>query len=502
MTTRYSIRLATRMWLVAGLAAVVFLTKPIAAHAAPPTECFADLNGDAATDVLDFGVFASNFGMTGLPAYTNGDLDGDGDVDVLDFGIFAGEFGCRAIVQFMRYEINDVGSLYPDEQPGDDVAVNATGLNEHGDVAGISEDAPWPFGHNRPFRYDYALDQMFPVGDETVSGGGKGINDNGVVVGWWMQPYPGGGSASVPFIAEPGLPIRSIFETYVGGEAWGINNSNQVCTRGKYFVDSDGTPTEIVLPGGTGAVTAWEINNAGIVTGDGVGPSGFQNCFRYDSATNTATLLERPFWRCSGGYGINDRGDISGWATHTDVGAGPAIIWTAEGDLIEFAVATFGPAYLSEYAEHVNMQGDVVGRAVSGAAEPPVGWVSFGAVRPEYVGLVTDPRRPKQFLLRDLTSPEDQLLWQQFQCFEINDARQITGIGVNSFGRSRAFLADPVPIIPGDLNLDGVVSSADMDVLMAHFGMVGARPLEGDMNRDRTVDSTDVGLLNDLISPQ
>ncbi len=475
-------------------------TPASAAQPTAPSDCVGDIDGNGYTDVFDFATLATNFGRTDLPPFADGDIDGDGDCDVFDFAGFAADFGCIAAIHVLRYEIFDVGSLYADEQPGDGVGVNATGLNEHGDVAGISEDAPWPFGSNRPFRYDYALEQMFAVGDEDTSGGGKGINDQGVVVGWWSQPYPGGGTASRPFIAGPGIPIQNLFEEpYVGGEAWGINNSNQACTRGKYFVDSDGTPTEIVLPGGTGSVTAWEINNAGVVTGDGAGPSGFQNCFRYDSATNTATLVERPYWTRSGGYGINDRGDVSGWASRNDGAGNPAIIWTAEGDLIEFAIATFGSAYRSEYGEHVNMHGDVVGRAVSGAPEPPVGWVSFCAVRPEHVGQTTDPNRPTQHRMWDLATPESQLAWQRFQCFEINDARQVTGIGVDSFGRSRAFLADPVPLLTGDLNLDGDVTSADMDVLMANFGKAGARPLEGDMNRDRTVDSADVALLDALL---
>jgi CxxC motif-containing protein (DUF1111 family) len=59
----------------------------------PPGGCVGDLNGDDVTDVLDFGVFAGNFGSS-VPAGTGGDLDGDGDVDVLDFGLFVAGFGC------------------------------------------------------------------------------------------------------------------------------------------------------------------------------------------------------------------------------------------------------------------------------------------------------------------------------------------------------------------------------------------------------------------------
>lgn len=62
---------------------------------APPfPACPGDLDGDADTDIFDFGMFALNFGTSGLAPYTGGDMDGDGDVDVLDFGVFAGDFGC------------------------------------------------------------------------------------------------------------------------------------------------------------------------------------------------------------------------------------------------------------------------------------------------------------------------------------------------------------------------------------------------------------------------
>ena len=63
----------------------------------PPVICIGDFDGDGDTDVLDFGVFAGNFGTSGHAPFTNGDLDGDGDIDVFDFGIFAGDFGCGGV---------------------------------------------------------------------------------------------------------------------------------------------------------------------------------------------------------------------------------------------------------------------------------------------------------------------------------------------------------------------------------------------------------------------
>ena len=56
--------------------------------------CPADIDGDDDVDVFDFGLFAGNFGASGMPLFGVGDLDGDGDVDVFDFAVFAGNFGC------------------------------------------------------------------------------------------------------------------------------------------------------------------------------------------------------------------------------------------------------------------------------------------------------------------------------------------------------------------------------------------------------------------------
>ena len=498
MTTRSSTRIAILM--LTGAAGVAGACGAAVAQSAPPPTCVGDIDGDGATNAADFSILAGAFGSAVTP-YTSGDLNGDGTVDSGDFIILAGAYGCRSIVQFIRYEIRDIGSLDPNEQPGDYTGVNALGLNEHGDVTGIAYDGPWPIGNDHPFRYDYATGQMIQIG---VDVSGKGINDNGAVVGYWMQPWPGGsGYEAVPFIAEPGQPMRNLNTAYLGsGEAWGINNANQACASpggGAYFIEADGTQTRIKLPGGRDGGRAWEINNSGVVTGAAYPAVGQAHCYRYDSATGTTTDLHVSRWRSSEGYGINDRGDVAGWAIENVTLWGPAVVWSADGDLIEFGLQTFGSGYTSEYAEHVNMQGDVVGRAISGSIQPAVGWVSFGAVNAAYAGRYSDPNRPKQHLLLDISTPESQAYWTKIQCFEINDARQITGIGTNLYDVPRGFLADPAPIVPGDLNLDGLVSSADMDVLTAHLGKVGARPLEGDINRDRIVDATDVALLNALI---
>lgn len=54
-----------------------------------------DFDDDGDVDIVDFGTFGQNFGMSGLPLDppTDGDFEPDGDVDIVDFGTFAQNFG-------------------------------------------------------------------------------------------------------------------------------------------------------------------------------------------------------------------------------------------------------------------------------------------------------------------------------------------------------------------------------------------------------------------------
>lgn len=54
-----------------------------------------DFDGDGDVDIVDFGTFGQNFGLTGQPIDppVDGDFDADGDVDIVDFGTFGQNFG-------------------------------------------------------------------------------------------------------------------------------------------------------------------------------------------------------------------------------------------------------------------------------------------------------------------------------------------------------------------------------------------------------------------------
>ncbi len=60
----------------------------------PPVPCTGDIDGDCATDVLDFSALVAGFGIVVVPG-SGSDLNDDGEVNVFDFAIFAADFGCE-----------------------------------------------------------------------------------------------------------------------------------------------------------------------------------------------------------------------------------------------------------------------------------------------------------------------------------------------------------------------------------------------------------------------
>jgi hypothetical protein len=64
--------------------------------ATAPCACIGDLDGNCTTDVLDFSVFTAAFGSQLGEGNFNPDADYDNDdvITVLDFGLWAGDFGC------------------------------------------------------------------------------------------------------------------------------------------------------------------------------------------------------------------------------------------------------------------------------------------------------------------------------------------------------------------------------------------------------------------------
>ena len=88
-----------------------------------------DQNNDLATDIVDFGVFAGDFGKSGSGGDLNwdgtfSDFDDSGTVDIADFGQLAGAFGQDPIMVLEVPADWSLGS--PDLQPGNELCADGS----------------------------------------------------------------------------------------------------------------------------------------------------------------------------------------------------------------------------------------------------------------------------------------------------------------------------------------------------------------------------------------
>ena len=321
---------------------------------------------------------------------------------------------------------------------------NAIAINERGDVVGVAETSWYDFtchlvSHAVIWRDGEIID-LGGIPPEDAFSNGKGINDIGdAAVGWATTPDPGGGYVGGAFFwnETDGMTLISDGNGSPYGQAWGVNNSYQVAvtykgnshywdaTTGLRLIEFDDSPENY-------SSDAWEINNNGIVVGTARRADLMLHAFRYDPSTDTIVDLHDVAFRHSSAYGLNDYGDVAGWIEAYDNFNYPSI-WPTAGGRIDLPAQVFGPGYAYCRAEHINDFGDVVGTDVSGLSEPSIPWVAF-----DVLGGNTD-----RVKLVDLLSVEDASAWDLRSTFEINNRRQIVGIGLFN-GKTRGFLMTPV----------------------------------------------------------
>lgn len=271
---------------------------------------------------------------------------------------------------------------------------NATGMNEAGHVAGVSQDESmvshaviWVDGQivrdlrDQPAN---APNTFFPWA--------KGINNNDDAVGQGMAPWGGGGgSQGVPIVYEAGVGIFDPDPLGSSGWSWAINDSGQVGYRagGTFIYDPVDGVREVKLPNGSWEI--WEINNAGVATGSGRGPANFLHAFRYDYDTDTIVDLgaDPIFSSHSDGYGINEHGDIAGWGNVAGSFKHP-IVWAIDGRTIVLETGDMSPNHLLATAEHINDRGTAVGFDLSVAAEPGIGWIAYDVLSVGPADLTTE----------------------------------------------------------------------------------------------------------------
>lgn len=358
-----------------------------------------------------------------------------------------------------RHSIEELGPFGGPEECG--AMSVASGINELGHAVGAAEHAElievdygdgngpvlqcaW-WSHAVLWR-DGEMIELEPLFENGFASA-KGINDLDHVVGQAAAILPDGSGAAigVPFLwTEEGGMVDLTGGANFHGWAWGINNFDEVATDGNggqafFWTGEEGfRPIEMENPSSYWSSTAWEVNHHGVVVGNAASGDDFLHAYRYDSQSGAIEDLHDRFFRTSGAYGLNDNADIAGWTvaySHQIFGS----VWPKEGEPIVLPLGEMVVDGVLRWdlvygqAEHMNSHGDVVGETISFLPTPPVGWIAFE---------VLDGEPVQKIPLVDLLSPEDRARWEITAAMEINDARQIVGIG-RLDGLGRGFIMTP-----------------------------------------------------------
>jgi len=300
-------------------------------------------------------------------------------------------FASLVSAQPLNYTIQELPALENNTQV---TGSNATGMNEAGHVVGTAKN---DLGHSSAVVWIDAVPTIIAQDEPGLSFfNGKGINNNDVFVGQGMEQIPPGGWQGCPMGYEDGVGLFRPVETPPGsGWAWAINDSNQVgFTSGGMFINDpvDGV-REFGFPGG-GPWQVWEINNAGGATGSAfpIYAGQYIHAYRYDYDTDTMIDLgDDPDFGHSEGYGINEHGDIAGYAWRDSSFAYHPMVWAADGRVITLPVADLAPEYWDCQAEHINGHGAVVGidHHPAGGTFKPIGWVAYDVLSVGIADLTT-----------------------------------------------------------------------------------------------------------------
>lgn len=182
----------------------------------------------------------------------------------------------------------------------------------------------------------------------------------------------------------------------------------------------------------------------------------------------------------SAAYGVNDAGQVVGYATNGS-GEGRAFRWTdtnGNGQVDGGELIDLGTLGTTSAAYAVNAAGDVVGFSLvdeSGTPTPHAFLYQGGQMMD----------------LADLIEPGT--LWELEEARAINDAGQVAGVGMLD-GVESAFLMTPA--IGGDATLDRKVTGADLAALATNWNVTsGATWFDGDFTGDGKVTGADLAAL-------
>lgn len=179
-------------------------------------------------------------------------------------------------------------------------------------------------------------------------------------------------SASAQNYTVTPIPSLGGVETYIGdlnevGQVVGRSFTSGISNmRAFKWSASTGSVNLGTLPGG-GASEAWAINNSGVVCGIATNSAGRRRAVKW--VGNVITDLGTLGGNESGALGINDRGDIVGYAETgaNDINGFPirrAVVWPSGGGIVNLGVLPGGDTH--SYAYDINNYGGACGYSDDG----------------------------------------------------------------------------------------------------------------------------------------
>lgn len=304
-------------------------------------------------------------------------------------------------------------------------------VNSSGTVAGAMENA---WGINQAFV-------SAPTGPQALNSNGNesygyGINNAGTVAG---TTYINGQAYGTIWSGSATTLLGA------GSYAMAINNLGEVVGgNGSAFSDVNGAVQDLEIGSGIDWSAAYGVNDAGTVVGDGQLSNGTFRGIVWSPA-GSMTLLGTFGGTSSQATAVANSGEVVGFASLA-TGYQNAFAWSG-GALVD--LGTLG---LSSYAYGVNNSGEVVGYS----------YLSDGA---QHAFLYDDGT------LFDLNSliPANSGL-ELLAAYGINDAGQITGVGLYD-GQLTAFLLTDPPPAPSD---PSPVPEPNAVAWVAALGVIGA----------------------------